>query len=423
MSDQRPMTLAEKILAARSDRESVRPGEIVFARLDLVMSTDVTTPLSVKVFEEMGAGRVFDPAKLALVNDHFVPAKDIAAADLSAAMRSFAREQKIEHYYEVGFSGVCHIVIPEEGLVKPGDLVVGADSHTCTYGALGAFATGVGSTDLSAAWALGESWFKVPPTIRLEFDGVPGKYVCGKDLILHAIGDLGVDGAVYKALEIGGATVEAFCMADRLTMCNMAIEAGAKAGLIPADEITFDYLGIDADERKNAPAPDSDAEYEERRLYDASSIPPLVAEPYLPSLVKPAAEVAGTGVDQVVIGSCTNGRIEDFRTTVEVLAGERVHPTVRLLVLPGSQKVLSEMLAENLVDKLVAAGATICPPTCGPCIGGHMGVLAAGETGLYTTNRNFVGRNGHIESRVYLSGPAVAAASAVTGEITCPAEV
>jgi len=416
------MTLAEKILADRSGREAVRPGEIVFARLDLVMSTDVTTPLSVKVFREMGAGKVFDPSKIALVNDHFVPAKDIAAAELSATMRRFAQEQGIEHYYEVGFSGVCHIVVPEEGLVKPGDLVVGADSHTCTYGALGAFSTGVGSTDLSAAWALGESWFKVPPTIRLEFEGEPGRYVGGKDLILHAIGDLGVDGAVYRALEIGGAAIDALCMADRLAMCNMAIEAGAKTGLIPADETTFDYLGLGPEERKNAPVPDPDAEYEQRRRYDAAAIPPLVAEPYLPSLVKPAAEAAGTGVDQVVIGSCTNGRIEDFRTTVEVLGGEKVHPSVRLLILPGSQKVLSEMLAENLVDTLVSAGATICPPTCGPCIGGHMGVLAAGEIGLYTTNRNFVGRNGHIDSKVYLSGPAVAAASAVTGEITCPAD-
>ncbi len=414
------MTIAEKILAAHAGVPDVQPGELHFARLDLVMGTDITTALSAEVFAQMGAERVFDPDKIALVNDHFVPAKDIAAATMAQTMRRFAERYGISHYFELGSSGICHTLIPDEGLVAPGDLVVGADSHTCTYGALGAFASGVGSTDMAAAWALGETWFRVPETIRAVFRGRLPEWVGGKDLILRLVADLGEEGARYKALEFSGDTIEALPMAGRFTVCNMAIEAGAKTGIIPADVVTRDYLRGRGAGPGVYHRPDPDARYLRTVEYDVSGLEPLVACPYSPANVKPVSQVEPLPVDQVVLGSCTNGRLEDFRVAATILRSRAVHPKLRLIAIPGSQAVFRQLLDEGIAAVLAQAGATISPPTCGPCIGGHMGVLGPGERGLFTTNRNFKGRNGHPTSEVYLSGPAVAAATAVTGRITDP---
>lgn len=414
------MTIAEKILAAHAGVPVVRPGELYFASLDLVMGTDITTALSAEVFDRMGARRVFDPDRIALVNDHFVPAKDIAAATLAQAMRRFAERHGIRHYFELGNSGICHTLVPDEGLVAPGDLVVGADSHTCTYGAVGAFATGVGSTDMAAAWALGESWFRVPETIRVVFQGRLAKWVGGKDLILRVIGELGEDGARYRALEFAGETIEWLPMADRFTVCNMAVESGAKTGIIAADEVTRMYLKGRGGRPGLYHRPDPNARYVRTLEYDVSDLEPLVACPYSPANVKPISEVEPLPVDQVVLGSCTNGRVEDFRVAAAILKTRGVHPKLRLIAIPGSQAVLRQLLDEGIASILAEAGATISPPTCGPCIGGHMGVLGPGERGLFTTNRNFKGRNGHPTSEVYLSGPAVAAATAAAGRITDP---
>jgi len=414
------MTIAEKILAAHAGVPDVEPGELHFARLDLVMGTDITTALSAEVFAHMGAERVFDPDKIALVNDHFVPAKDIAAATMAQTMRRFAERYGIRHYFELGSSGICHTLVPDEGLVAPGDLVVGADSHTCTYGALGAFASGVGSTDMAAAWALGETWFRVPETIRAVFRGRLPEWVGGKDLILRLVADLGEEGARYKALEFTGDTIEGLPMAGRFTVCNMAIEAGAKTGIIPADTVTRDYLRGRGARPGVYHRPDSDARYLRTVEYDVSGLEPLVACPYSPANVKPVSQVEPLPVDQVVLGSCTNGRVEDFRVAAAILKSRGVHPKLRLIAIPGSQAVFRQLLDEGIAAVLAEAGATISPPTCGPCIGGHMGVLGPGERGLFTTNRNFKGRSGHPTSEVYLSGPAVAAATAVTGRITDP---
>ncbi len=414
------MTLVEKIFATRLERE-VSAGEVLFAPLDMVLGTDVTVALSVKIFEEMGAERVFDASKIVLVNDHFVPAKDIASANLSKKMREFARSQGIENYFEVGHSGICHITVPENGLVTPGDIVVGADSHTCTYGALGAFAAGIGSTDMAAAWATGELWFRVPESIRVIFHGNMKPHVSGKDLILHVAGQLGQAGGLYKSLEFGGPLVPSLSMADRLTICNMAIECGAKTGLMEADEVTGQYLAPRTSKKGVYLKPDTDAVYSRTLEIDVSTIEPLVAAPYEPSNIFPAAEKAGAKLDQVIIGSCTNGRIEDFRIAHEFLKGKRVHRDTRLILIPGSPAVLKQMVEEGLLPAFIDAGAVISPATCGPCIGGHMGVLADNEVGLYTTNRNFVGRNGPKTSQVYLSGPAVAACSAIEGQIAVPA--
>jgi 3-isopropylmalate/(R)-2-methylmalate dehydratase large subunit len=416
------MTIAEKILAAHSGRDRVRPGDLLFADLDLVMGTDVTVPMSVDVFGKMGATRVFDPEKVVLVNDHFVPAKDVKAAELSKTMREFAKEQHVRHYFEVGRSGICHIVVPDSGLVKPGDLVIGADSHTCTYGALGALATGVGSTDMAAGWALGKGWFRVPATIKVIFEGELPDMVGGKDLILLAISKMGVDGARYQVIEFAGPVIDGLPMADRFTMANMAVEAGAKSGIMAPDDTTRAYLDDVSWEGRDVVS-DSDATYSEEFRFDVSDLAPMVAKPYLPSNAVPVTEVAGTKIDQVVIGSCTNGRMEDFRAAWEVMGKHQVHPDVRLIVIPSSPQILGMMIREGILEGFVEAGAVISPPTCGPCIGGHMGILAAGEVGLYTTNRNFVGRNGHPSSKVYLSGPRVAAASAIAGCITDPREV
>lgn len=414
------MTISEKIFASHAGLKQVSAGELVFAKLDLVMGTDVTVALAADVFRQMGADSVFDPGKIALVNDHFVPAKDIQAAGLSKTMRDFAQQYGIGNYFEVGRSGLCHCIVPDNGLVLPGDLVVGADSHTCTYGAVGAFATGVGSTDMAAAWALGENWFRVPPTIKIVYRGTLPPMVGGKDVILHTIGKLGVEGALYCALEFTGEVIDAMPLADRFTICNMAIEAGAKAGLIAADAKVFDYLSDKSTRPYQAHAADSDARYQDIIEIDVSELEPQVARPYLPSNAVPISELEPVRIDQVVLGSCTNGRIEDFRAAAALLAGKRIAPHVRLIVIPSTHSIYLQMIAEGLLTVFVNAGAVISPPTCGPCIGGHMGVLAENEIGLYTTNRNFKGRNGHPTSKVYLSSPVVAAASAIAGAIADP---
>jgi 3-isopropylmalate/(R)-2-methylmalate dehydratase large subunit len=414
------MTLVEKLFAGKLGRSSVSAGETLFTPVDLILGTDVTVALSVKVFEEMAVEKVFDPTKIVLINDHFVPAKDIASANLSKKMREFAINQGIENYFEVGRSGICHITVPESGLVVPGDIVVGADSHTCTYGALGAFASGIGSTDMAAAWATGQLWFRIPHTIKVILKGTLKPHVGGKDLILHVIGQLGPAGALYQALEFTGPLVEELSMADRFTICNMAIECGAKAGLMEADETVEAYLRERTAKKGVRLQADGDAQYSRILEVDASTIDPLTAAPYDPSNVRPVKEVQGTDIDQVVIGSCTNGRIEDFRIAFEILKGQKTALGTRLILIPGSPRVLKQMAAEDMLTAFIDAGAVIAPATCGPCIGGHMGVLGDNETGLYTTNRNFVGRNGPKTSSVYLCGPAVAAASAITGKITCP---
>ncbi len=413
-------TISQKIFARHCGKHEVEVGELVFAKVDLVLGTDVTVPLSVEVFRRMGAERVFDPDKIALVNDHFVPAKDLKAAQLSQTMRSFAREMGVSNYFEVGRSGICHVLLPEQGLVKPGDLIVGADSHTCTYGALGAFATGIGSTDMAAAWALGELWFRTPASIKVELKGRLPKWRGGKDVALKVIGELGVEGALYQALEFTGEGTSGLNMDDRLALCNMAIEAGAKTGIVPPDEVTAKFMSQFPGKKYEPLSSDPDAEYAAEYAFDLGDLPLMVAEPYLPSNAVPVEKAAGVKVDQVVLGSCTNGRMSDFRIAAAAMAGKPVHHNTRLIVIPSTPEVLRGMISEGLADLFVKAGAVISPPTCGPCIGGHMGILAEGEVGLYTTNRNFVGRNGHPSSRVYLAGPAVAGATAATGEIAYP---
>ena len=414
------MTITEKIFAAHSGNDSVRAGELVYAKLDLVMGTDVTVPLAVDVFNQIGAEKVFDRTKIALVNDHFVPAKDIQAAGLSKTMREFAVKYDIKSFFEVGRSGICHCIVPDSGLVVPGDLIIGADSHTCTYGALGAFATGVGSTDMAASWALGENWFKVPPSIKVVYTGKLPKMVMGKDLILHTIGMLGVEGALYACLEFTGPVVDQLPLSDRFTLCNMAIEAGAKAGIIEADATAVEYVNARAGRPGVVHRSDPDASYDRVIEIDVTDLEPQVSHPYLPSNVKPISRTGDIRVDQVVIGSCTNGRIEDFRAAADILRGKTIAPYVRLIAIPATQEIFLQMMKEGILEVLVEAGATISPPTCGPCIGGHMGILAENEVGLYTTNRNFKGRNGHVTSTVYLSSPVVAAASAIAGRITDP---
>ena len=414
------MTIAEKILASRSGRDTVVPDELVFAKLDLVMGTDVTVPLSVSVFNEIGAGKVFDPHKIALVNDHFVPAKDVNAAELSRTMREFATDLGVENYFEVGRSGLCHCIVPESGLVKPGDLVIGADSHTCTYGAFGAFATGVGSTDMACAWALGESWFRVPPSIKIVYTGTLPPMIGGKDIILHTIGMLGVAGAIYAALEFCGPVIEDLPLSDRLTICNMAIEAGAKTGLCEADSKVEDYLRDKIDAPYEMHRSDPDARYQRVIEIDVSDLEPQIALPYLPSNVVPISKVDRVPVNQVVIGSCTNGRYEDFVDAANLLGGRHIAPGMRLIVIPSTQSIYLDLMEAGVLKTFIEAGGVISPPTCGPCIGGHMGILAANEIGFYTTNRNFVGRNGHPTSSVYLGSPLTAVATAVNGYISDP---
>ncbi|MBI3931553.1 MAG: 3-isopropylmalate dehydratase large subunit [Chloroflexi bacterium] len=416
------MTLIEKILAAHTARKKVSPGEFANIRVDLILANDITAPIAIREFQRIGVGKVFDPAKIVMVADHFVPNKDIISAEQAKLMRDFCSRREIRHF-DVGQMGIEHVLLPEQGLVLPGDVVIGADSHTCTYGALGAFATGMGSTDIAAAMATGDIWMKVPATIKLVYHGTLGKWVGGKDLILYTIGSIGVDGALYAAMEFSGEAIDALSMDGRFTMANMAIEAGAKAGIFRVDDKTLDYVKSRAKRPYTVYEADDDAEYASVIEYDVSAIEPQVALPHSPANTRPVSQVSDVAIDQAVIGSCTNGRLEDLRLAARVLKGRKVHPRVRCIVLPGTQQVYLDALKEGLIEIFIRAGAAVSTPTCGPCLGGHMGVLAEGERCVSTTNRNFVGRMGSPKSEVYLANPAVAAASAVTGRITSPEEI
>lgn len=417
------MTMTQKILARAAGVDSCRAGELLMCKLNLVLGNDITAPVAINEFNRMGATKVFDPAKIALIPDHFVPNKDIKAATLAKQMREFARAQHIVHYYEVGRVGIEHALLPEQGIVAPGEVIIGADSHTCTYGALGAFATGVGSTDAGVGMATGKAWFKVPETIKFVINGELAPGVTGKDVILHIIGMIGVDGALYKAMEFTGSAIEAMPMDERLSISNMAIEAGGKAGLIPVDDITRAYLDERAERPYTAYYSDDDAQFAQVVEIDAADIVPTVAFPHLPSNTRPVAEARDVKIDQAVIGSCTNGRLADMRQAAAVLAGRTVHPDVRCIVIPATQKVYQQCIAEGLMDIFIDAHCAVSTPTCGPCLGGYMGILAAGERAIATTNRNFVGRMGDPTSEVYLSSPAVAAASAVLGHIGLPEDL
>ncbi|MDN5347590.1 MAG: 3-isopropylmalate/(R)-2-methylmalate dehydratase large subunit [Clostridia bacterium] len=417
------MTMTEKILAAHAGLDEVRPGQLINAKVDFVLGNDITAPVAIEEFRKLGLERVFDPERIILVPDHFTPAKDIKSAEQAKILRDFAREYGIKHYFEIGRVGIEHCLLPEQGLVAPGELIIGADSHTCTYGALGAFATGVGSTDMAAAMATGELWFKVPETILFNYYGHLQPWVGGKDLILYAIGDIGVDGARYMAMEFTGEAIAELSLDGRFTMANMAIEAGGKNGIFAPDAKALAYLEGRVKRPYKIYTSDPDAEYAQVKEYDAGKIAPQVAFPHLPENVKPVTEVGEILIDQVVIGSCTNGRLEDLRVAARLLQGKKVHPEVRLIVIPGTQEIYLQALREGLIEIFIEAGAAVSTPTCGPCLGGHMGILARGERALSTTNRNFVGRMGHPESEVYLAGPAVAAASAVRGRIAAPEEV
>jgi len=434
------LTLAEKILATHSGRKKVKPGDFVNVRVDLVLSNDITAPLAIKEFHQLGVSKVFDPAKVVMVPDHFCPNKDIQSAEQAKFMREFAKKQGLV-YFEVGRMGIEHVLLPEQGLVLPGQVIVGADSHTCTYGALGAFATGMGSTDIAVAMATGEIWMKVPSTIKFIYHGELPKWVGGKDLILYTIGDIGVDGALYSVMEFTGEVIDELSMDGRFTMANMAIEAGAKAGIFNVDDKTREYIKEHSQEchsesplRPSEPSlchsehseesrSDKDAEYVKIIEYDVSKIEPQVAFPHLPSNTKPISQVHDIKLNQIVIGSCTNGRLDDLRIAARLLKGRQVHPDLRCIIIPGSQKVYLEALREGLIETFIEAGAAVSTPTCGPCLGGYMGVLAAGERCLSTTNRNFVGRMGSPESEVYLANPAVAAASAILGRVGGPEEI
>jgi 3-isopropylmalate/(R)-2-methylmalate dehydratase large subunit len=418
-----PQTISEKILAAHADRNEVAPGELIEARLDFVFGNDITAPLAIEVFRKAGARRVFDPQRVAMIPDHFIPNKDIQSAAQAKMMRNFAHEQNLHYYFEVGRAGIEHALLPEQGLVLPGDLIIGADSHTCTYGALGAFSTGVGSTDLGAGMITGSSWFKVPSSIKFVFNGCLRPWVGGKDLILYTIGRIGVDGARYKAMEFAGPVIEALPMSDRFTVSNMAVEAGAKAGIIAPDDITEAYVRDRAKREYRIYHSDPDAVYEAVFEWDVSGLEPQVACPHSPQNVRPVGEVTNIPIDQAVIGSCTNGRLEDLRIAAQVLKGRKAAPGVRLIIIPATQQVYREALEEGLFQIFVASEAVVSTPTCGPCLGGYMGILAEGERAVSTTNRNFVGRMGHPQSEVYLASPAVAAASAVLGRIAHPDEL
>ena len=419
----RPMTMAEKILAAHAGLEEVVPGQLIECDLDLVLSNDVTAPIAIKEFKKVGIDTVFDPEKIALVPDHYVPNKDIKSAEQAKMTRDFAREQGITHYYEVGCMGVEHALLPEQGVVGAGDLIIGADSHTCTYGALGAFATGVGSTDAAIGYATGKAWFKVPESILFNIEGNLNPGVTGKDIILHIIGLIGVDGALYQAMEFRGSAIEGLSVDERLSISNMAIEAGGKAGLIPVDDVTRAYMDGRVERPYVEYHSDPDAVYAKVYDIDAADIVPTVAFPHLPSNTRPASEARDIRIDQAVIGSCTNGRIADMRQAAAVLKGRKVHGDVRCIVIPATQKVYKQCLDEGLMDIFLEANCAVSTPTCGPCLGGYMGILAAGERSIATTNRNFVGRMGDPTSEVYLSSPAVAAASAVLGHIGLPEDL
>ena len=419
----RPMTMAEKILAAHAGLEEVVPGQLIECNLDLVLSSDVTAPIAIKEFKKIGVEKVFDPTKIALVPDHYVPNKDIKSAEQAKMTRDFAREQGITHYYEVGCMGVEHALLPEQGVVGAGDLIIGADSHTCTYGALGAFSTGVGSTDAAVGYATGKAWFKVPESLLFNVEGELRPGVTGKDIILHIIGMIGVDGALYQAMEFRGSAIEGLTMDERLSISNMAIEAGGKAGLIPVDDVTRKYMDGRTERPYTEYHSDPDAVYTKVYNIDAQDIVPTVAFPHLPSNTRPASEARDIVIQQSVIGSCTNGRIEDMRQAAAVLKGHKVHRDVRCIIIPATQQVYRQCIKEGLMDIFLDANCAVSTPTCGPCLGGYMGILAAGERSIATTNRNFVGRMGDPTSEVYLSSPAVAAASAVLGHIGLPEDL
>jgi 3-isopropylmalate/(R)-2-methylmalate dehydratase large subunit len=417
------MTITEKILADHCGLKEVRPGQLINARVDIVLGNDITAPIAIEEFRKSGAKRVFHRERVVLIPDHFTPNKDIPSAEQCKILREFARAQELTHYYELGEVGIEHALLPEKGIVLPGDLVVGADSHTCTYGALGSFATGIGSTDLAAAMITGELWFKVPETMKFIYHGKLKPWVGGKDLILYTIGDIGVDGALYKAMEFCGETIERLPMSGRLTMTNMAVEAGGKNGIIPPDEITRQYVNGRAKRPYRFFESDPEAHYVEVKEYDVSTIEPQVAFPPDPGNTKGISQIGEVQIDQAVIGSCTNGRLEDLVEAARILEGRKAAPWVRLIIIPATPSIYREAMKEGLFQIFLEANAVIGPPTCGPCLGGHMGVLAQGERAIATTNRNFVGRMGHPESEVYLSNPAVAAASAVRGRICSPEEL
>jgi len=417
------MTMTQKILAAHAGLERVTVGQLIEADLDLVLGNDITSPVAINEFNAVNGTKVFDKSKIALVMDHFTPNKDIKAAEQCKAVRNFAGKFDIDNYFDVGEMGIEHCLIPEKGLVVPGDLVIGADSHTCTYGALGAFSTGIGSTDMAAGMATGKVWLKVPSALKFVLKNKPAKWVSGKDVILHIIGLIGVDGALYKSMEFVGDGIEYLSMDDRLSMANMAIEAGAKNGIFPVDEKTIEFVKDKTDKPFNVYTADDDAVYDEEYIIDLSTLRPTVSFPHLPDNTRTIDDVGEVKVDQVVIGSCTNGRIEDLRISAKILEGKKVQKGVRCIIIPGTNKIYLQAMKEGLLEIFINAGAVISTPTCGPCLGGHMGILAKGERAISTTNRNFVGRMGHPESEVYLSSPAVAAATAIKWIITDPENV
>jgi 3-isopropylmalate/(R)-2-methylmalate dehydratase large subunit len=417
------MTITEKIMAAHAGKKSVAPGELVDAKIDLALANDITGPLAIQAFNDIGAKKVFHRERVALVLDHFTPAKDILSAENCKTLRDFSRVHHLTNFFDIGRVGIEHALLPEQGLVLPGDVVVGADSHTCTYGAVGAFATGVGSTDLGAAMATGRLWFKVPGTIKFVFRGKINPWVSGKDFILYMIGEIGVDGALYQSLEFSGEAIRKLPMSGRLTMANMAIEAGGKNGIFEPDETTLAYVKPRAKRPYKIYRSDPEAHYATVREYDASNIFPQVSLPHIPSNAKDVRTLGKIEIDQVIIGSCTNGHLDDLRMAAKILRGKKVAPSVRMIIIPATPAIYRQALKEKLFDVFLSAGAVVSPPTCGPCLGGHMGVLAEGERAVATTNRNFRGRMGHSKSEVYLAGPAVAAASAVKGRICHPDEV
>ena len=417
------MTMTQKILAQHAGLSHVEAGQLIEAKIDLTLANDITGPLAISEMQKAGFNKVFDKDKVCLVMDHFVPNKDIKSAEQCKICRDFSRIQGISNFFDVGEMGIEHALLPEKGLVAPGELIIGADSHTCTYGALGAFSTGVGSTDLGAAMATGKAWFKVPSAIKFNLSGKLNKWVSGKDIILHIIGILGVDGALYKSMEFFGEGISELSMDDRFAICNMAIECGAKNGIFPFDSKTFEYISEKVSRDFKSFEADKDAIYEQIIDIDLSSIDPTIAFPHLPENTKPINEALGIKIDQAVIGSCTNGRIEDMRAAASILKGRKVSKNVRTIIIPATQNIYLQCIKEGLIEIFIEAGAIISTPTCGPCLGGYMGILAGGETAIATTNRNFVGRMGHIDSKIYLSSPVVAAASAIMGEITHPENI
>jgi len=417
------MTMSQKILAAHAGLEEVKAGQLIEADLDLVLGNDITSPVAINEMKKMDRKTVFDKDKIALVMDHFIPNKDIKSAENCKCCREFACRHEITNYFDVGDMGIEHALLPEKGLVVAGDAVIGADSHTCTYGALGAFSTGVGSTDMAAGMVTGRAWFKVPSAIKFELVGKPSKWVSGKDVILHIIGMIGVDGALYKSMEFVGEGIKTLSMDDRFTICNMAIEAGGKNGIFPVDELAVEYMKEHSKRAFTVYEADEDAEYDETYVIDLSQLKPTVSFPHLPSNTRTIDQVGEVKVDQAVIGSCTNGRIEDMRIAAKVLKGRKIARGVRCIVIPATQSIYLQAMREGLLEIFIEAGAVVSTPTCGPCLGGYMGILAAGERCISTTNRNFVGRMGHVDSEVYLASPAVAAASAVAGKIICPCQL